>query len=241
MLNVPLGASKSDCKRAFHHLSKLLHPDKHPHATDGWKTRIEEALKLVNNANSADDLSGRAGGGGDSSESDADGSGSDDSEESQTAQRRAADQKRREKEAKRQEAERDTERNRLKRESAKTEYGIEASLMSRIVQTCENEVLSIVDRVFFDLGWDTLALVFDGLIVEPSSRCQNPAPLHGEGGALKKAEKACKAQGWDIKLAEKPLHWETTDDGKRECPPPRSVMAARAAMQELAAFEAQLS
>ena len=53
-----------------------------------------------------------------------------------------------------------SERDRLRREGEKTEFGIEASLMSRIVQTCENEVLGIVDRVFFDLGWDTLALVF---------------------------------------------------------------------------------
>eukprot|EP00966_Prymnesium_polylepis_P182568 4229925-Prymnesium_polylepis.1 len=64
----------------------------------------------------------------------------------------------------------DAERERLKRESEKSEFGIEASLMSRIVQTCENEVLGIIDRVFFDLGWDTLALVFDGLIAEPSDK-----------------------------------------------------------------------
>ena len=106
--------------------------------------------------------------------------------------------------------------------------------MSRIVQTCENEVLDIIDGVFFDLGWNTLALVFYGLIAEPSSRCQSPAPLHGEGGALDKAEKACKARGWDIKLAEKPLN-----RGQSETP--RSVTAARAAMQGFAAFEAQLA
>jgi hypothetical protein len=107
-------------------------------------------------------------------------------------------------------------------------------MMSRIVQTCENEVLGIIDRVFFDLGWDTLALVFDGLIVEPSSRCQNPAALHGEGGALAKAEGTCAARGWKIKLAEKPLH------GLQD-KTPRSVTAARTAMQEFAAWEAQLA
>ena len=124
----------------------------------------------------------------------------------------------------------DAERERLKHETSKTEFGIEASLMSRIVQTCENEVLGIVDRVFFDLGWDTLALIFDGLVAEPSSSCQNPAAL---ADALEKAEDACKARGWNIKLAEKRLH------GKQD-ETPRSVTAARAAMQESAAFEAQL-
>ena len=127
----------------------------------------------------------------------------------------------------------DAERERLKHETSKTEFGIEASLMSRIVQTCENEVLGIVDRVFFDLGWDTLALIFDGLIAEPSSRSQNPAALHGKDGALDKAEKACKERGWDIKLAEKPLHWLQGDT-------PRSVLAARDALQKFASWEQQL-
>ena len=124
----------------------------------------------------------------------------------------------------------DAERERLKGAGEKTEFGIEASLMSRIVQTSENEVLGIIDRVFFDLGWDTLALVFDGLIAEPSSSCQKPAAL---ADALVKAKEACEARGWNIKLAEKRLHGKQGET-------PRSVTAARAAMQEFAAFEAQL-
>ena len=114
----------------------------------------------------------------------------------------------------------DTEWDRLRREGEKKELEIEASLMSRIVQTCENEVLGIVDRVFFDLGWDTLALVFDGLIVEPAEGCQSLALAD----MLAKAKEACKARGWDIELADKPLHG--LDGGT-----PRSVTAAREAMQ----------
>ena len=44
---------------------------------------------------------------------------------------------------------------------------------------------------------------------------------------------ASVARGWDIKLAEKPLHGLQGET-------PRSVTAARVAMQEFAAFEAQL-
>jgi hypothetical protein len=123
----------------------------------------------------------------------------------------------------------DAERDRLRREGEKTEFGIEASLMSRIVQTCENEVLGIVDRVFFDLGWDTLALVFDGLIVEPAEGCR-PLAL---ADVLAKAKEACKARGWDIELADKPLH------GLQEGTP-RSVTAARTAMRDYQAFLTQL-
>jgi hypothetical protein len=122
-----------------------------------------------------------------------------------------------------------SERDRLRREGEKTEFGIEASLMSRIVQTCENEVLGIVDRVFFDLGWDTLALVFDGLIVEPAEGCR-PLAL---ADVLAKAKEACKARGWDIELADKPLH------GLQEGTP-RSVTAARTAMRDYQAFLTQL-
>ena len=115
----------------------------------------------------------------------------------------------------------DTERDRLKRENEKTEFGIEASLMSRIVQTSEDEVIRIIDQTFFDHGWDTLALVFDGLIAEPSSGCKDQVALTD---VLTEAEARCKAYGWDIKLAEKPLHG--LHGGT-----PRSVTAAREAMQ----------
>ena len=103
----------------------------------------------------------------------------------------------------------ETERARLAAEKEKTEHGIDASLMSRIMQTCENEVLGIIDRVCFDMGWDALSLVFDGLIVEPGIACVTEL-----ADVLKAAEERCSQAGWTIKLAVKPLHglYQTTAD-----------------------------
>lgn len=129
----------------------------------------------------------------------------------------------------------DTERERHQREKIKSEFSIDASLMSRITQTCENEVLSIIDRVFFDLGWDTLALIFDGLVVEPAEGCTSHRQLDGGDGAMAKAEAACKSRGWDIKLAIKKLHRNT------EYTAPDTLIAARAVAQAFAAWEAQLA
>ena len=39
--------------------------------------------------------------------------------------------------------------------------------MHRIVQACENEVLGIIHRAFFDANYEVRAKVFDGLVVEP--------------------------------------------------------------------------
>ena len=101
----------------------------------------------------------------------------------------------------------ETERARIAKE--KTAHGIEASLMSRIMQTCENEVLCIIDRVCFDMGWDALALVFDGLVVEPGIACTTDIV-----DVLKAAEERCAQDDWSIKLAIKPLHGlhQTLDD-----------------------------
>jgi hypothetical protein len=114
------------------------------------------------------------------------------------------------------------ERERAKREMA--EHSVEASLMSRIAQTCENEVLGIIDRVFFDLGWNTIALVFDGLIAEP--RGSEAEPLEQ---CLRKAEAACHSRGWKVVLADKPLH----HDGDFVLP--RTLTEARQVVREMVA------
>jgi len=115
----------------------------------------------------------------------------------------------------------ETERAHLEAAREKTAHGIEASLMSRIMQTCENEVLGIIDRVCFDMGWDTLALVFDGLVVEPGIACTTDLV-----DVLKAAEERCVQDGWNIKLADKPLHGlhQTLND------PPPTIKEAREAL-----------
>ena len=95
----------------------------------------------------------------------------------------------------------DAERGRL--EKLKPRWQHDASLWSTcVVQASENEVLGIIERELFRLGWDVWALIFDGLMAARSDSCTEP----DISKALEAAEAACKAQGWDIKLTNKPMH-----------------------------------
>ena len=97
----------------------------------------------------------------------------------------------------------EAERGRLQRERLKPFWQHDASLWSTcVVQASENEVLGHIERALFQLGWDVWALIFDGLMAAPSAACTEPDAKR----AIEAAEAACKACGWDIKLAEKDLH-----------------------------------
>ena len=102
---------------------------------------------------------------------------------------------------------------------------IDALLMPRIVQFCENEVLGIIHRSFFASGWRVRALVFDGLIAEGPSG--TPLPH----AAIDAAQIACREHGWDVRLIEKPLF------GQQDAPM-RTLERARNALA-LVDFEAQ--
>jgi len=86
-------------------------------------------------------------------------------------------------------------------ENGKRGGQIEIALVPRIIQYCENEVLSIIHRYFFKQGWRVRAKVFDGLIVEPGI---------GLSGQLNElilgAQQKCLENGWEVYLVEKPLH-----------------------------------
>jgi 8-oxo-dGTP pyrophosphatase MutT (NUDIX family) len=113
------------------------------------------------------------------------------------------------------------ERGRLQREGLKPPWQHCASLWSTcVVQASENEVLGHIERAFSLLGWDVWALIFDGLMVAPSAACTEP----DVNKAMAAAEAACKACGWDIKLAEKDLH------GLQNATP-KSVANARVAVE----------
>jgi len=118
-----------------------------------------------------------------------------------------------------------SERQRLERKGEKHGEAIETSLWSRIVQTCEDEVLSIIDRALFDLGWDVWALIFDGLMAAPSAECKEPDIKK----ALEAAEKACNPR-WQIKLADKDLHGLQGN-------PVKTIVAAREALEAFDAFK----
>ena len=85
----------------------------------------------------------------------------------------------------------EAERERLVREGLKPRCKHDTSLWSRIMQTSEDEVLSIIDRALFELGWDVWALVFDGLIAAPSAACAEPDVKK----ALAAAQAACESAG----------------------------------------------
>lgn len=78
---------------------------------------------------------------------------------------------------------------------------VNARLMPRVVESCENEVLGIIHRTFFQLYWHVLAKVFDGLIAEPTESANTTL-----AEAMQLAQEACVARGWHVKLIEKPLH-----------------------------------
>ena len=75
------------------------------------------------------------------------------------------------------------------------------NLMPVIVRACERNVLRIVHRCFFDHHWDVRALIFDGLIAEPGALATESLAQ-----VMLHAERQCLREGWEVRLAEKPLH-----------------------------------
>lgn len=78
---------------------------------------------------------------------------------------------------------------------------IDTALLPRIVQCCENEVLGIIHRCFFDKRWIVRSKIFDGLIVERGS-----SDTLGLRDVIAYAEGTALARGWDIRISEKPLY-----------------------------------
>ena len=126
----------------------------------------------------------------------------------------------------------ETERERLVREGRKPRHKHDASLWSRIMQTSEDEVLSIIDRALFDRGWDVFALIFDGLIGRGRSRgrpepSQRPPAvwLHGdaevledEGGARLRLSLVLPAGALNASRHEALLKCEAAAVPGRRCP-----------------------
>ena len=92
--------------------------------------------------------------------------------------------------------------------------------MQRIVQACENEVLGIIHRAFFDANYEVRAKVFDGLVVEP--RAGAPSVK----SAMAAAEQACLKRGWEVSLVEKPLHGLQTPVAQNPVQPTTSSITA---------------
>ena len=122
----------------------------------------------------------------------------------------------------------EAERERLVREGRKPRRKHDTSLWSLIMQTSEDEVLSIIDRTLFDLGWDVWALIFDGLIAAPSAACTEP----DVDKALAAAQAACVRAGWKVVL--KPLNGLQDET-------PTTITKASAARENWACREAAVA
>ena len=55
MLEVPVGTSKADCRRAFRQLAKLWHPDKHPDNQEEAKARFQAIQRAYESLMSTDE------------------------------------------------------------------------------------------------------------------------------------------------------------------------------------------
>jgi hypothetical protein len=98
---------------------------------------------------------------------------------------------------------------------------IQATMLMRVVQSCENEVLSHVQRCFYNLGWDSRSKAFDSVIVE-----KGPDAKSSLRDCLTMCQTSCMMQGWDIILIERELH------GKQDLKL-KTVEEARVALAQL--------
>ena len=86
------------------------------------------------------------------------------------------------------------------REEGKRGAALTTTLVNRILRSCETEIIGIVHRCLENVGWQVRSKIFDGLLVEQREGSERTLEE-----ALKLAETACKLQGWQVKLVEKPL------------------------------------
>lgn len=93
--------------------------------------------------------------------------------------------------------------------------------VSRIIHSCETEVLHLLHRSFHMAGWTVRAKMFDCLIVEPGGAMAVPNLKE----IMRIAEERCRSfSRWDLKLVERPLRGREND-------PITAVVDARAALQ----------
>ena len=89
-----------------------------------------------------------------------------------------------------------------------------------LVQTSEDDILSIIDRTLFDLGWDVWALIFDGLMAARFADCTEPDIKKAQAAA----QAACRRAGWKVVLDVKPLHGLQDET-------PKTIAKAREALE----------
>lgn len=78
-----------------------------------------------------------------------------------------------------------------------------AILFMRILQACENEVLSIVQRTFHECGCIVRSKLFDTILVERGPQTVDAKATIQD--VIERTENMCATHGWDVHLVEKPL------------------------------------
>ncbi|KAI2506656.1 hypothetical protein MHU86_7757 [Fragilaria crotonensis] len=78
---------------------------------------------------------------------------------------------------------------------------VRATMFTRVIQSCQSDILSHVQRCCHNLGWLARSKAFDSLILEKGRDAKSSL-----SDALKMCQTSCVMQGWDLKLVEIPMH-----------------------------------
>jgi hypothetical protein len=98
-------------------------------------------------------------------------------------------------------------------------------LMVRVLQACERDIWTIVERTFVEQGWKIRAKLMEGVLVEGPAAADPLPPV------LAAAQHSCQLRGWNIALIEGPCYGVYTVRNLKE--PLPLLQQARQAMEQL--------
>ena len=78
---------------------------------------------------------------------------------------------------------------------------VRAAMLSRVIESCQSDIISHVQRCCHNLGWIARSKAFDSLILEKAQDAKSSL-----AESLKMCQTSCVMQGWDLKLVELPMH-----------------------------------
>lgn len=78
---------------------------------------------------------------------------------------------------------------------------IRATMFTRVIRSCQSDILSHVHRCCHNLGWIARSKAFDSLILEKGRDAKSSL-----SDSLKMCQTSCVMQGWDLKLVELAMH-----------------------------------
>ena len=78
---------------------------------------------------------------------------------------------------------------------------VRATILARVIESCQSDILSHIQRCCHNLGWIARSKAFDSLILEKGQDAKSSLT-----DSLKMCQTSCVMQGWDLKLVELPMH-----------------------------------